>query len=210
MKNHLLGILAIGLSTLVQAQPQTTDFQSQSNQDKWANESPISHPTKSTIPSFGYVTAGWLSSPWPQNSLANIYASVGGGRRFILENHHQLSLEAVGSNAYGILSTIALKTGYMYRFSNHLDMSSLYLGMNVHYGIMRDGFKRRQAIQDYYQKEFPNEHIELRHTFSYTKPEFVLGYEIRSEDRAPRFIEAGFKASSPMPRSFSLTFGQGF
>ena len=210
MKKYLFGTLVIALSTLVQAESQTNDFSSQSTYDKWASESPIKQTVKSNIPAYSFVTAGWLSSPWSQNSLANVYASAGAGRRFILEDHHQLSLEAVGGNAYGILSTLALKTGYMYRFADRLDLSSLYLGMNVHYGVMREGFKRRQVIEEYYRERYPDQDIKLNHTFSYTKPEFVLGYEIRKADRAPRFVEAGFRASGPIPQSFSLTFGQGF
>ena len=210
-----LGIAAVGYSdigsnispnTLLSSSPRLEDL-----------PAPKYEPTYK-VPSYGYWSTGWLSSLWSQKGPLNLNTSLGLGRKFIVENQHALVLEALGSHNSGSISTAALKTGYHFRFQDHPDISSAYIGTNFHYGVMHLGERFCQPLEEAYREANPGYSIRLKRNHFYARPEFVLGYEFRDEKKALKFFEVGYKLADPSsgpekilePNAFAVTWGTGF
>ena len=223
MKAFIFGTIAIGAVALTfgNTQPETWNASPKSN--RYFEPQAPKYTPSFDVPSYGYWSVGWLSSLWYQKATVNLNTSLGFGRKFIFENQHALVLEAISSKNQGSISTVGLKTGYQYRFLDHPDLSTAYLGMNMHFGMMHLGSKFCKPIEEAFHQENPDQTLKIKpRNYRYTRPEFVLGYEFRNKNAKPKFVELGYKLAEPNardnrfvdrfmePSAFAVTWGFSF
>ncbi len=119
---------------------------------------------------------------------------LGYGTRF-RKSRHGGNVEIYGTSDPRKLSTIALKTGYLFHFVKNVQDSSPYIGLNTHLGWGRS-MKKRTFLN---LKSFP--------IFS---PERVLGADFKPSDSGRHHIvELGFNALLPSP-GIIASYGYGF